>query len=88
MRRSTTEHRKAVRRQLQHFTWIVDDQGASIADCLLLDVSASGAQLKLEDPRVVPERFDLLLTADGRMRRHCEVVWRTQNRIGVRFRAS
>jgi len=51
----------------------------------MLDVSAFGAQLELENALTLPDKFVLLLSHDGRLRRQCIVVWRTQNAVGIEF---
>jgi PilZ domain len=51
----------------------------------MLDVSAFGAQLELERALTLPGKFVLLLSNDGRLRRQCLVIWRTQNTVGVEF---
>jgi hypothetical protein len=51
----------------------------------MLDVSAFGAQLELENALTLPDKFVLLLSHDGRLRRQCLVVWRTQNAVGIEF---
>ena len=79
------EHRKSIRRTVYQRTWIVDDQGTSLNDCVMLDVSAGGAQLRLKSADAMPDRFDLLFTSNGETRRHCEVIWRSLNTMGVRF---
>lgn len=35
--------------------------------------------------RTVPEKFTLLLSACGRVRRNCKVIWRSANELGVQF---
>ena len=51
----------------------------------MLDVSATGAQLKLPTPDALPEQFVLLLSYDGQLRRPCTVAWQQENTVGVQF---
>jgi len=58
---------------------------APLIACSIADVSESGARLTLERDDELPDKFLLLLTANGRARRHCRVVWRTGVIVGVEF---
>ena len=64
---------------------ICNDEGSVVAKCTMRDVSASGASLVLHPISEVPDRFSLVLSQDGKVRRYCEVVWRSQALLGVRF---
>jgi hypothetical protein len=56
----------------------------STINCLIRNISISGAALDVTNPLDIPERFDLVFKADGT---HilCQVVWRQEERIGVAF---
>jgi hypothetical protein len=54
------------------------------ADCLICDMSISGAAIEVTGPQVIPERFDLVFKGDDTPL-PCYVVWRRANRIGVAF---
>jgi hypothetical protein len=54
-------------------------------DCMISDISDSGARLFAEGIDI-PDQFNLLIDNDARgMRRQCEVVWRLGYELGVRF---
>jgi hypothetical protein len=55
--------------------------------CTLVDISDTGARLVIDDARVVPNRFTIAMTEQGVPRRHCRLVWRGENEIGVSFEA-
>jgi hypothetical protein len=55
-----------------------------IVDCLVRDLSTSGAKLVLSGSAIIPGHFDLLLPGKG-LKLRSEVVWRGSNRIGVTF---
>jgi len=65
------------------------DGSASMA-CEVLDISHGGARLRplMCAPDIVPDRFTLLLSADGKVRRFCRVAWRTDGELGVEFAAA
>jgi PilZ domain len=56
----------------------------SKVDCLIRNVSATGAALEVNSPLWFPDVFVLVMTADGSSRR-CHIVWRNGKRIGVTF---
>jgi hypothetical protein len=58
--------------------------GSSVIDCVVRNVSDTGAALEVESPLGIPERFDLFVSQD-RSRRSAHVVWRKERRIGIRF---
>jgi hypothetical protein len=80
-----TDRRKGKRRYVAHGARIVCDGGSGLQNCRMLDVSAFGAQLELEKAATLPDKFVLLLSHDGRLRRQCLVVWRTPNAVGIEF---
>lgn len=55
--------------------------------CSIRDLSAGGARLHVRSDATVPERFDLIVDADGR-RFKCEVRHRSGSSINVQFCAS
>jgi hypothetical protein len=67
---------------------IYDDQGSIVAQCVMTDVSASGAKLLLEPGFNVPDWFVLALSRNAGVRRNCQVVWRRAESIGVCFVSS
>lgn len=81
----SSDRRKGKRRDVAHGARIVYDEGSGLQNCRMLDVSAFGAQLELEEALTLPDKFVLLLSHDGTLRRQCLVVWRTQNTVGVKF---
>lgn len=62
---------------------IIFNGNHSSFDCLVKEISAGGALIKIENALSPPESFSLTL-ADGR-RFECEVRWRRINTIGVEF---
>ena len=45
----------------------------------------TGARLEIKNLEAVPDQFMLLLSYDGRLRRQCSVVWRSETAIGIEF---
>jgi hypothetical protein len=53
-------------------------------NCLVRNISISGAALDVGNPLDIPERFDLVFKADG-THIPCHVIWRQAEQIGVAF---
>jgi len=53
-------------------------------DCTMRDLSDIGACLMVTSPTGIPNEFELVPDRD-KVPRHCRVVWRAANRIGVAF---
>jgi len=51
-------------------------------DCVVRNVSETGAALEVVSPLYIPDRFTLIVQTDL-LTRPCHVVWRKQGRIGV-----
>jgi len=53
-------------------------------DCRVLDMSATGARLNMDDAQSLPQRIGLFLDRKG-TNVECLVVWRHSSQAGVRF---
>lgn len=51
--------------------------------CQMLDVSEFGARIRVGDPKAAPQEFLILL--DKGLARWCQVVWRSDIEIGIKF---
>jgi PilZ domain len=60
------------------------DHGGDKIDCVVRDISTTGAAIEISDVVRIPDYFVLSLPED-RLKLPCHVVWRTQYRIGVAF---
>jgi hypothetical protein len=79
--------KRDVRRSVHQSGWITLDGGFAARPCNVLDLSASGAKLVVDDPTSVSNRVRLAFSRDARTGRSCEVVWRRGKTLGVRFLA-
>ena len=79
------EKRRSPRRGVCWNGLILDDQRRIIAECFMMDVSATGAKLVMDPGINVPDLFVLTLARNAAVRRNCEVVWRAATSIGVCF---
>jgi hypothetical protein len=79
------DKRGAPRKNIRWGGTILDTDGAVVTQCTMVNVSATGAKLAVKKPSALPNTFNLLLSKKGEVRRQCEVVWRADRTIGVRF---
>jgi hypothetical protein len=61
----------------------IEFSGSKI-DCLVRNISATGAAIEIKTPIWFPDSFTLAIASDGTARR-CHIVWRSEGRIGVAF---
>lgn len=79
------EHRKSPRRKVRNGARMIGANGSVLGTCVMIDLSATGAQLQVKAPDTLPDELILLLSHDGQLRRPCSVAWRSETAIGVRF---
>ena len=60
------------------------DLGGS--SCVVRIMSENGAALDVPDPPGIPQEFDLIIADQAP--RHCRVIWRKSNRLGVMFKVA
>jgi hypothetical protein len=77
------EHRRSPRLRTFKGGSIIFGVAAAI-DCLIRNMSETGAALEIEAPIRIPDEFTLLIKPEF-LKRHCRVVWRSAKRIGVQF---
>jgi hypothetical protein len=63
---------------------IVFNQKRSVLDCTARDLTETGACLVIGSSIGLPESFELLIPIDN-IRRSCLVMWRSADRVGVKF---
>ena len=62
---------------------IVFNNGCTI-DAILRDISENGAQIEVQNPQEVPNKFTLKLTSDY-VNQPCQIAWRDEKSIGLQF---
>ena len=80
----TDEARIAPRRRMLKSGKIAYADRHVTIGCSVRDMSATGARLRIEGSVTEPDTFELLIALDG-VEANCEVVWRREADIGVRF---
>jgi PilZ domain len=76
------EKRASERRRALRTGKIVWNNGGSVIDCTVRNISKTGALLGVLSVATVPQEFDLRWDGNARP---CIVVWRKPDRIGVKF---
>ena len=80
------EKRKAARIERNTAAALVSVMGKPIIECILKDISATGACISVEVPEVVPDYFFLKIKERGeQLSPKCRVRWRCGNALGVEF---
>lgn len=79
-----TSERRAVRRRVLKSGTIAYNDRFKTLSCTVRDLSEGGARLRVDNPMFVPSQFVLLMEQDG-FEADCEVVWRADKDVGVRF---
>jgi hypothetical protein len=83
--RNGAELRKGPRLSFRYSASIIRGEDPAAQPCGIVDISASGARLLLEEPIDLPETFMLSFTPSGKVRRFCRLVWRDGTTLGVAF---
>jgi PilZ domain len=78
------EQRKTVRRRLQHRATFASTEQAPRHDCIVYDISETGARILVSPEVELPPEFLLMLSRH--VTRRCKLVWRKERQAGVRFR--
>jgi PilZ domain len=58
--------------------------GRHTVNCLVRNLSITGAAIEISSRTALPERFVLVVPGDG-LHLPCHVAWRKEHRIGVAF---
>jgi len=58
--------------------------GGAAVNCLVRNLSVTGAALEVSDESRIPARFVLIVPGDG-LHLPCRAIWRKPHRIGVVF---
>jgi PilZ domain len=77
--------KREARKSLQQRGWITLEGGFAARQCVVHNLSATGASITVEDPNTLPARLRLAFARDARTGRKCEVVWRRGKTAGIKF---
>jgi hypothetical protein len=79
------DQRKTVRRRVQCRASFAPNERAPRQDCIVYDLSHTGARILIDPAIELPPEFILLLSRH--VSRRCKLVWRKERQVGVRFRS-
>ena len=83
------EKRRSHRRYTRRDAEVIVTGRAQPVDCVLHDISDTGARLSFSvPPNRLPRTFTLLFFKDSSLKRDCEVMWTAGSFAGVRFISS
>jgi hypothetical protein len=84
---TTSDSRLSARRVLNKTGRIIFNRGRSSVDCVVKNLSKSGARLAVATVVGIPDAF-FLSSADATGTQACRVVWRRLKEVGVKFETS
>jgi hypothetical protein len=77
------------KRETRHAThqkvWALPERGFAKRECTIVNISANGAKLRVDDPDFLGSTFGIAFTHDVRKLTVCRVVWRSSTALGVEF---
>jgi hypothetical protein len=77
--------KRDVRKLLGQCAWITMEGGFAVRQCVVQDISSTGAKISLDDAASLPGRLRLAFARDARTGHKCHVVWRRGKIAGVKF---
>ena len=80
----STNNRRTSRQTVNSPAWLEIGNDARLRRCKLIDISANGARLIVEDVENTPDNFNLLLSRFGSPSYRCNVVWKQGDEMGRR----
>jgi hypothetical protein len=83
--KSYIKQRQSPRQRENRRAWVDANNGSRLLDCTLWDISGAGVRFTIETPSRVPFDFFLVLSKDGKDRRRCRVIWRSDDQVGACF---
>jgi hypothetical protein len=76
---------RETRKSLRQPGWITFEGGFAARQCVVEDLSSTGAKVTLDDPNTLPAKLRLAFARDAKKGRNCEVVWRRGKSVGIKF---
>jgi hypothetical protein len=77
--------KRDARKLLGQPAWITLDGGFAARQCVVADISRTGARITLEEVVTLPAQLRLAFSRDARTGHTCQVVWRRGKSAGVKF---
>jgi hypothetical protein len=80
------ERRQSPRTRTLRAGKILFNNKRSVIDCMVRNISASGACVLVANVVGIPATFDLVIDGESASR-PCAMVWHANNRLGIEFRS-
>jgi|ADGO01.1.fsa_nt_gi hypothetical protein len=80
-----SEERRGSKRQPVEYPVWIDTTDGRVLRGMLRDASETGARVRMDIPSDLPVRVLLRLTEAASPRRVCDVIWRSETELGLRF---
>ena len=77
--------KREARKLMGQSAWITLDGGFAARQCVVQDISSSGARISVDDAVTLPAILRLAFSRDARTGHKCQVVWRRGKSAGVKF---
>jgi PilZ domain len=77
--------KREARKSLGRTAWVTLEGGFAARQCVVQDISTSGAKIVLDDAATLPAKVRLAFARDARTGRNCHVVWRRGKAAGIKF---
>jgi PilZ domain len=77
--------KRAARKSVQQQGWVTFEGGFAARQCVVHDLSSTGAKITVADSSVLAGRVRLAFSRDAKAGRNCQVVWRRGKSFGVKF---
>jgi hypothetical protein len=77
--------KREMRKSVHQSGWITLDGGFAARQCVVHDLSSTGAKITVEDSSALAGRLRLAFSRDAKTGRSCQVVWRRGKSLGVKF---
>lgn len=78
------QRRSEIRHEVQIGGKLIWSDGARIMDCVIVDLSTSGACVETASTAILPEKLDLFEGKSGNVF-ECQVRWKNVSRAGLLF---
>jgi len=77
--------KRETRKLLGQPAWITLDGGFAARQCVVQDISSSGAKITVDEAAGLPATLRLAFARDARTGHKCQVIWRRGRSAGVKF---
>jgi hypothetical protein len=77
--------KREVRKSISQPAWITLDGGFAARQCVVQNISSSGAKISVDEAVALPATLRLAFSRDARTGHKCQVIWRSGRSAGLKF---